>query len=87
MMTNMNVKINLTKNGKDIGYQVDGDVASGKQNSSLLLILAMIMIISMMMVMVMVAAMVVLVVVVIIVMSDLLPTYIVDLLTTINVDL
>ena len=24
-MTNMNVKINLTKNGKDIGYQVDSE--------------------------------------------------------------
>ena len=62
MMTNMNVKINLTKNGKDVGYQVDGDVASGKQNSSLVLILMMITIITMMVVMVVVVVIMIMVV-------------------------
>ena len=67
MMTNMNVKINLTKNGKDVGYQVDGDVASGKQNSSLVLILMMITIITVIVVMVVV---VVIMIMVVAVMSD-----------------
>ena len=49
------MKMNLTKKWKDIGYQVYGDVAGGKENPSLVLILmviTMLVMVAMMMVMV-----------------------------------
>ena len=66
------MKMNLTKKWKDIGYQVYGDVAGGKENPSLVLILmviTMIVMVAMMVVMVVMTMVMVVMMMVMVVMT------------------